>query len=289
MGGGSYSTTTRALRSTSMGYDTKSVKEIFKAKAINNAMNPYGVRIREARDSSEHPNSLAIVLALDLTGSMGSVPHFLVREGLPSIVDRIIKSGIPDPQILFLGVGDHECDQAPLQVGQFESSDLMLDHWLTDVFLEGGGGGNYGESYSLAWYFAGYHTDIDCFEKRKQKGFLFTIGDEPVLQEIPAKAVKKLMGDGQYEDYTAHKLLEKASEKYHVFHIHVKETGAGSRKETIDGWKQLMRDNLIIAERHQDIAQLIADTVIKNIPAGEKQQVSAAAAAEATKPEEMML
>ncbi|KKM94051.1 hypothetical protein LCGC14_1202110, partial [marine sediment metagenome] len=153
MGGGSYSVDDRMTRSISAGYHTKSRQEIFTQATINSAMNPHGITVRESRDSDEHPDSLAIVLALDVTGSMGSVPHYLVKDGLPHIVDGIIKSGIPDPQILFLGIGDHECDRSPLQVGQFESSDELLDKWLTDVWLEGGGGGNDGESYMLAWYF----------------------------------------------------------------------------------------------------------------------------------------
>jgi hypothetical protein len=263
MGGGTYSVSSRTLRSKASGWDTKSTSEIFTSRSINNAMSPHGVKIRESRDSSEHPNSLAIVIALDLTGSMGSVPHFLVKEGLPNIVDSIIKGGEPDPQILFLGVGDHECDRAPLQVGQFESSDELLDKWLTSVYLEGGGGGNKGESYLLAWYFAGLHTSIDCMEKRNRKGFLFTIGDEPTLKQIPQNVLKNIMGDGQYENFTAAKLLSKASEKYNVFHLHIKETAAGSMNSTVDGWKQLLGPNLFVIDRHEDVASKISEIVLR--------------------------
>lgn len=287
MGGGIYSTTSRANRSFTMGYATKSTAEIFSQKSINNAMNPHGISLRESRDSAEHPNSLAIVLALDVTGSMGSVPHFLVKQGLPDIVDKIIKKGIADPQILFLGIGDHECDSSPLQVGQFESSDELLDNWLTDVYLEGGGGGNAGESYMLAWYFAALHTEIDCFEKRNQKGFLFTIGDEPVLESIPSSALKAIMGDGQHEDYWASALIEKASEKYNVYHIHVKETSSGSRQKVMDGWGQLLRDNLLIAERSTDIASIISDVVVGNNQQADIIKVSTEETAEM--PEEMVL
>jgi hypothetical protein len=263
MGGGTYSYSSRTLRASSSGYDTKSAQEIFTSRNINSAMNPFGVQIRESRDSAEHPNSLSIVLGLDVTGSMGSVPHFLVKEGLPLIMDNIIKSGIPDPQVLFLGIGDHECDKAPLQVGQFESSDALLDKWLTDIWLEGGGGGNGGESYLLAWYFASFHTAIDCFEKRNQKGILFTIGDEPTLKEIPANVLKNIMGDGQYEKYTADALISKASEKYDIYHIHIKETSSGSRQFVMDGWKQLLADNMIIANRKTDVASIITEIVCK--------------------------
>ncbi len=132
MGGGMYSCSSRSIRASSLGYDTKPVSEIFTAKSRNSAMNPNGIKVREARDSKEHPNSLAIMLALDVTGSMGSIPHYLVKNGLPNIMEEIIKAGIKDPQMLFVGIGDHECDNAPLQIGQFESSDDLLDKWLTD-------------------------------------------------------------------------------------------------------------------------------------------------------------
>ena len=221
MGGGSYSYTSRTTRATAMGYDTKSTQEIFASRSINSAMNPFGLGVRESCDSIEHPNSLAIIIALDVTGSMGSIPHFLVKEGLPLIMDNIIKGGIADPQVLFLGIGDHECDKAPLQVGQFESSDALLDKWLTDIYLEGGGGGNGGESYLLAWYLAANHTKIDCFDKRGQKGILFTIGDEPTLKDIPSHYLKRIFGGTQYSNEVANELYDKAREKYDVYHIHI--------------------------------------------------------------------
>jgi hypothetical protein len=266
MGGGLYSAVTRASRADDLGYSTKSINEIFQQKSINSAMNPHGVSIRESRDSNEHPNSLAVVLALDVTGSMGSVPHHLVKEGLPNIMDGIIKNGIKDPQLLFLAVGDHECDSFPFQVGQFESSDELLDKWLTDTYLEGGGGGNAGESYLLAWYFAGHKTSIDCFEKRKQKGYLFTIGDEPTLKQVPKKSMSGIFGDGQYDNFTADELLEKARETYNVYHLHVKQTNAGGRIETMNGWKQLMGDGLIIVDRREDIPSIITKIVTGSQP-----------------------
>jgi hypothetical protein len=262
MGGGSYSTSARSVRATSLGYHTKSLREVYDKKKIQNGMNPNGVTMRESRDSIEHPNSLAIIIALDLTGSMGSVPAHLVKDGLPHIMESIIKAGTEHPQLLFVGVGDHECDDSPLQVGQFESSDALLDKWLTDIYLEGGGGGNTGESYHLAWYFAGYHTSIDCFEKRQQKGFLFTIGDEPCLESLDKAALKIIMGDGQYKNHTAQSLLEKAREKYEVFHINVSETGAGSRPETHNKWRDLIGSaNFLMAQRSSDIPDMIANTI----------------------------
>ena len=286
MGGGSYSHIAREDRATRSGYYTKSTREVFSRRSINSQMSPYGLSVRESRDGTEHPDSFPIIIALDVTGSMGSIPAFLVKNGLPDIMKKILDAGIKDPQVLFLGVGDHECDDAPIQVGQFESSDELLDHWLTNVYLEGGGGGNDGESYLLAWYVAGYHTSIDSFEKRGKKGVLITIGDEPTLKEVPARVLDELFGKGQHTNVTASELLDKAREMYHCYHLHICQTGAGSRERTKQGWKQLMGDeNLRLVQHKEDVADEIAQIVIKEygtIPVADKPAVSAA---EASAPE----
>ena len=149
MGGGAYLGDRYKATTKSMGYDTKGTSEIF-STSMSRDMNPAEILIRESRDSEEHPESFPIILALDVTGSMGVVPTQLIKEGLPTIMGRIIESaGIKDPQLLFVAVGDHKCDKAPLQVGQFESSDELLHKWLSSVWVEGRGGGNGGESYML--------------------------------------------------------------------------------------------------------------------------------------------
>ncbi len=261
MGHGSYSYSSRVTRAISSGFDTKSAQEIFKNRSVNSAMNPNGVTLRESRDSTDHPNSIPIILGLDITGSMGSIPHFLVKEGLPHMMDKIIQNGIPDPQVLFLGIGDHECDQAPLQVDQFESGDELLDHWLTELWIEGGGGGNNGESYSLAWFFAGNYVSTDHFEKRNRKGILFTVGDEPVLQTLPSHSQKSIMGEGQYSDMSATEALDKAREKFEVFHLHICQGHQGGRQDVKDGWTQLMGDRVIFVEHREEVAQIIANKV----------------------------
>ena len=89
MGGGSYCITSACARSTS--YAEMDSKDIFTQTNINNAMAPYGITVRESRDSDEHPNSMAIILGLDVTGSMGSVPNYLVKEGREVIAFKIDK------------------------------------------------------------------------------------------------------------------------------------------------------------------------------------------------------
>ena len=265
MGHGSYSYDSRMTRARSLGYDTKSTREIFTSTSLNNNMNPKGVTLREARDSDDHPESIPIVIALDETGSMGKIPHFLVRDGLPNMMQKIIDNGVSSPQVLFLGIGDHECDRAPLQVGQFEASDELLDKWLTDLYLEGNGGANAGESYLLAWFFASRYTETDHLAKRGKKGILFTIGDEPTLMNLSAGAQRNIMGEGQYQDHSAAELLADAREKYEVFHLHILEGSAGMRSR--DSWKQLMGDNVIFIQHKEDVAQTIANIVLRVVAA----------------------
>lgn len=262
MGRGTYSSISRGFSAKAKGYTdmTKTTAEVFTQRIIHTEMSPNGV-FRESRDSAEHPNTVPIGIALDITGSMGRVPRMFIADGLPTIVEIIFQAGIKDPQIMFMAIGDHEYDRAPLQVGQFESSDELMDKWLEKVYVEGGGGGNGGESYFLAWVFAGYHTEHDAFKKRGQKGFLFTIGDEAVLPQISERKLQEITGRGQYAGYTAHDFLAKAQETYEVYHLHITETMAGRDLRDQAKWKELLGDHVIFVDDYQKIPSIIAGIV----------------------------
>src|ERR1044071_7699007 len=96
------------------------VQQVFKQAQCHPLMNPKGVRLRESRDSADHPQSLGIVFALDVTGSMGKIPKLLATEELPAFMKILLACQVRDPQLLFMAVGDAISDNAPLQVGQFE-------------------------------------------------------------------------------------------------------------------------------------------------------------------------
>jgi len=289
MGSGQYSFSSRTVRAKNLGYDHKPKEEIFKSRSIPKSMDPRKALLRESRDSKEHPESVAIMLGLDVTGSMGEVPHYIVQKGLPDIIQKIINNGILHPQILFAGIGDHYCDDAPFQVGQYESSDELLDKWLTEIWLESGGGGNGGESYLLAWWFAAYRTAIDCFEKRNQKGVLITVGDEPLHRSIGSDALKRIMGQGEFKECTASELLEKAQEKYHVYHINiVGETSQGDSRKTKESWQQALGHHFFEVQNKKAVIEQISGIIIscfeKSSASEEKQQTI-----EENKKEEMIL
>lgn len=252
------------MRAESMSYFTASTDETFKQnveKKIHELMDPKGVTFRECRDSEAHPATIPIVFNLDVTGSMLKIPEFLVRDGLPHLMSNLIQRGAADASLMFAAIGDHEYDRAPLQVGQFESGDAELDLWLTRTWLEGKGGGNAGESYMLAWYFAAFHTKLDAFEKRGKKGFLFTVGDEPCLPNLPATVVKERVGPIE-KSWKSVDLLAEAQKTYEVFHLHVLEGAQGEK--SLGFWEELLGQRCIAVKDHTKIADVIIDTVIQH-------------------------
>lgn len=268
MGHSSYSVDSRHMRISSMSdstsYYTADSANIFtqsKERKAHKEMASQDIDIREARDSKEHPNTFPVQIYLDVTGSMGHIPDNLIREGLPKMVSKIIQSGTPDVSIMFAAIGDHEYDSYPLQVAQFESGDEELDMWLTRTYLEGGGGGNSGESYGLAWYFAANHVVTDHQEKRGRKGVVITIGDEPFLKSYPQSAIKEMMNKTARSEgnLSAEALFEQACVNNEVYHIFLEH---GYRKCN-SAWKQLMGDHCIIEKDYQNIPDIIADIVNK--------------------------
>jgi hypothetical protein len=256
-------------------YSTKSTAQLFSCTSLDKDMSPWGVQFRESRDSAAHPESLAIGVFLDETGSMGSIPDMLVRHKLGDLMNTLIAHGVPDAHVLFGGIGDHYSDTSPLQVGQFEAGTEELNRWLTKIYLEGCGGGQNMESYALAWLFFARHTSIDCFEKRNQKGFLFTIGDEGVHKLLEKEFLTNLLGYPFHENIAAEQLLSEAERMYHVFHLHVRETATGKTPSIIEEWRRLLHEKLIIVEDYNNIAEIIASTVAVVMGADLKKVVAA--------------
>jgi len=178
--------------------------------------NSAGKLVRESFDSDVHPESIGVGVLFDVTGSMGGIPRQFVIK-LPNFMSMLVKEGfLTDPHILFGGIGDATSDLVPLQVGQFEGGNEM-DDALTNIYLEGGGGGQRTESYELAMYYMARHTDMDCLNKRGRKGYLFIIGDETPYPIIRKAEVANVIGDKleadirlspNYEGWPSNSLVE---------------------------------------------------------------------------------
>ena len=262
MGTGHYSSRTYNAVTSARNYAAKSADQIF-SDSLRDTMNPAMLKngIRECRDSSDHPYSVPIMVFVDVTGSMGGIPYNLIQNKFPQMMDTLVGHGVNDAQICFGAIGDHLSDMVPLQIGQFEQETVKLVDGLADIYIEGGGGGQAMESYPLAWYIAGYHTSVDSYEKRGLKGFLFTIGDESFHPNYSGKFIRQMMGMKEAtQSYTAKQLFATASEKYHIFHIHV-EDGSYSSSYIGKDWKELLGERFLTLKDSNNVAELIGTTV----------------------------
>lgn len=259
MGNGNYSLA--AHEALIQGRAKIPAQQVFNQNKCHPLMNPKGVRLRESRDGSDHPQSLGIVFALDVTGSMGEIPKLLANEQLPTFMKILIDCKIPDPQILFMAVGDAISDNAPLQVGQFESTAELMDQWLTWSYLEGGGGGTGQESYELALYFLAMHTEMDCMVKRKKRGYLFMTGDENPYPTLSRYMVEAIVGDRLDDDLTCEEIVAELQKTYVPFFI-IPDRARAKRCER--RWRNLLGDHVLCLESAVDVCFVTAGAMLLN-------------------------
>jgi predicted protein tyrosine phosphatase len=236
-------------------------QQVFQQSKCHPLMNPKGVCLRESRDSADHPNSQGIVFALDVTGSMGGIPRLLATKELPTFMKVLVDCQVPDPQILFMAIGDAISDSAPLQVGQFESTAELMDKWLTYSYLEGGGGGSGEESYELGMYFLATHTEMDCMVKRNKRGYLFMTGDENPYATLSRHIVEAVVGDKVDDDLPVTEIVAELQKSFTPFFIIPDKERAKRCERT---WRDLLGDHVICLERPDDICYVAAGAILLN-------------------------
>ena len=256
MGSGSYSYDRSSVRREKY-YANAETREIFSRTSMNPLMDPHK-QVRECCENAEHPETFPIILGLDVTGSMGHVPAHLIKCDFVEVMKKILEEGIECPQVCFVAYGDHKCDDAPLQIGQFEASDELMEKWLTSTWLEG-------ESTSLVHYFAARHTSCDAITKRGKKGLLITVGDEPNHTTYPPKSLSEIFGDGLESNLTAAEILDETRKGWDVYHINIRDW-SGNRSVVQNSWKELLGDHFINVESNDDanVSNVIAALAIKS-------------------------
>lgn len=241
----------------------KSTDDIYRSRTINKLLDPHGVKLRESRDSADNPESTPVIVAIDVTGSMGILADVIAREGLGTLFTSILdRKPITDPHVMFMAVGDANCDRAPLQVSQFEADNRIVEQ-LTQIWLEKGGGGNNFESYNLPWYFAAFHVAHDSIEKRGKRGYLFTVGDEEAPRSLTKSQIKSVLGDDFEAELTPKEMLEMAQRSFDVFHIIIEE-GSYARSHlssVVDSWTNLLGQHVIRLSDHKALAETIVSAI----------------------------
>lgn len=261
MGSGTFSNASYkefVTRTASMSRD-----EIYTSRSIDPSLDPKGVKVRESRDSADNPKSTPIIAAIDVTGSMGHLAEVIARRGLGTLFNAILdRKPVANPHLMFMAVGDANCDSAPLQVSQFEADNRIVEQ-LTKIYIEGGGGGNRFESYNLPWYFAAFHTVHDSMEKRGKRGYLFTIGDERAPSDLTRDQLKRFIGDDVEANLSTRDMLEMAQRSYDVFHIVIEESGTfrADRDSIMSTWHNLLGQHVIPLADHTKLAETIVSAI----------------------------
>src|ERR1700722_11432727 len=108
MGSGRYNATDWTKYSNTTA--TRSTASIFTSKTVPDEFNPKNFSVRESRDSVDNPNSNAIIIASDVTGSMGMIAEALVRKAIGKTFEQILERSkdhtsnmVTDPHLMVLG------------------------------------------------------------------------------------------------------------------------------------------------------------------------------------------
>ena len=277
MGGGtwtsnsydSYTKITRGMSSASFSTSTMGAQEVFQQKHLHPDLNPKHV-LRECVDTEEHPNTLPVILALDVTGSMGAAAA-KVAKALGTIMEDLYASkDVQDIEFCIMAIGDLYCDRAPIQMSQFESDVRIAEH-LDKVWFEYGGGGNSWESYTAAWYMGARHCKLDCWNRGK-RGIIITMGDEQINPELNARELSASVGDSLQDHVKTKGLYAEASEKFDIYHISVNDTESsytfnnGTTGRVDSTWTDVLGQHYIVSTIN-NLATTITD-IIKSCAAG---------------------
>lgn len=236
-----------------------SAQDMFKLRSLSPALNPYKV-VRECCDSEEHPDTVPVILALDVTGSMGSAAVEVAKK-LNNVMTTLYEK-TKDVEFLIMGIGDIAYDRAPIQASQFES-DIRIAEQLDQVFFEGGGGGNGFESYTAAWYFGLNNTRLDCHTRGK-KALIITMGDEPLNPYLPRKPLEAALGTNLEKDIETGELYKQVIEKFEVFHLAVidpKSSGAHYEDRIMSTFGDYLDENHLKKVNLDNITPMIIDIV----------------------------
>lgn len=272
MGSGTWTTSSYTAYATSCGYTVDahtgirgldgikgeaSASQMYKSRSLPAALNPKNV-LRECLDSEEHPATIPVILALDVTGSMGDAA-VQVAKNINTVMTEMY-SKLKDVEFMVMGIGDLAYDSAPIQISQFES-DVRIVEQMDQVYFEFGGGGNSYESYTAAWYMGVRHCSLDAW-KRGRKGIIITLGDEELNPYLPVRGLSDATGDNLQGDIETKDLWEEVKDKFDVYHINVNHRHYMS--DSIERtWKEYLDDQHYRTCGMNDVTDTIIDIILE--------------------------
>ena len=247
-----------------------STQDVYKATKLNKLLDPFKA-MRECRDNDEHPNTMPVILALDVTGSMGGASVAVAKQLGQIMEDVFSNKDVPDVEFCVMAIGDLAYDREPIQMGQFES-DIRIAEQLDAIYFEGCGGGNKYESYTAAWYMGLNHCKLDCWNRGK-KGIIITLGDELPNPHLPIRGNRKGLidatGDNLQGNIETTDLLPEVREKFNVYHISVNDSQCSYEYNNRNGdvdkeWKGLLGEDCYFVCGLNNLGKTISDIIVRN-------------------------
>jgi len=191
------------------------------AKKIHASLDPKRIKdkpfhLLESRDNDGRL-STPIIVTFDVTGSNYENAK-IAQAKLPELMAKLT-AVCQNPQVAIWANDDVTVvGHNAIQLGEFES-DNRIDEAIRNVWLTGKGGGNDGESYDLLVFAAARKVVTDSLEKRAKRGYMFLYADEPFFEEVNAKAVQNIFGDGLEKDIPIGDIVAEAQKKWNIFVI----------------------------------------------------------------------
>ena len=272
MGSGSFRVSSYAAYNTSLGrtYDKDTGRisgQTFESRHMDPSLDPKKFKVRECVNNDEHPNTVPVILALDVTGSMGEACSE-TAAALGVIVTNLYEK-FKDIEFCIMGIGDLAYDDAPIQMSQFES-DVRIAEALDKVYIEHGGGGNGFESYTAAWYMGLKRTKLDAYDKQGRKGIIITMGDEPLNPYLPKRQLNGAINASEEKNIETPALYKEASKKFDIYHISVDDSATcyqGYKARIEKSFGELLGNNYRVSTINQ-LAKTIEDCISESLSGG---------------------
>jgi len=196
------------------GYDFRSARASYDAyagRSYDVAVSKNVVKTDLIPKRIETKSSAPLVIACDVTGSMGEWPATIFSK-LPYLDLEGQEYLGEDMEISFAAVGDVFTDSYPLQVRPFGSG-KDLEARLKELVIEGKGGGQYCESYDVAAYYYAHNVDMP----NAIKPIFIFIGDEGLYEFLDKDSAENLCYGDDVKRMSVEQVIRELQNKFAVY------------------------------------------------------------------------
>jgi len=199
------------------GHDFKSARAVYDrhaGRSYDDAVSAGKTAKDLVPDKLETKSTCPLVIACDVTGSMGEWPATIFSK-LPYLDHEARTEYLgEDTEISFAAVGDAFADQYPLQARPFDKGTAMKKR-LTELVIEGNGGGSTEESYELAALYYARRTTMP----NANRPVMIFIGDESPYSSVSPELAKRLAGVSLQSTLSTEDIFRELKQRFEVYLI----------------------------------------------------------------------